>query len=445
MSNFEFGYSQEDITPAYGAPLCGYFNPRPNKGVYDRLNVKAAVFRTGNELAAIVSYDLCLISSKFFDQLDEELREEGSPLAGKVLYCCTHTHTGPYTGPLFGFDPDKEYMEDLAQKTIYALAEAYASLAPAELYTTETECTSLAFNRRYIMKNGKTLTNPGKLNKEIDHPEGGIDPRIMLMDVRQEGRSVLLMANISNHTDTIGGDIVSADWPGIMENAIQQAVDYELPVMTIIAPQGNINHFDVTTSVGQTGYEEAKRIGKAYASVLLAALYKLEKVENVSIKTASSEFEAPYLQLTDEEYAEAKKVYEENKDAVMESGRDFTSEDIARGVPFVKKFFAEKAIGCRENPIKEKRIQKQLRIAFSEDFAIVSLPAEPFVEIGYAIRENSPYKMTMLAALGMGEIGYVGLSYHYGNGGYETSPDRTLADRTVGEAMINNALKILKK
>ena len=37
----------------------------------------------------------------------------------------------------------------------------------------------------------------------------------------------------------------------------------------------------------------------------------------------------------------ALKVYEENKDAVMEAGKDFTSEDIARGVPFVKKFFAE--------------------------------------------------------------------------------------------------------
>ena len=45
----------------------------------------------------------------------------------------------------------------------------------------------------------------------------------------------------------------------------------------------------------------------------------------------------------------------------------------------------------------------------------------------------------------MGEIGYVGLAHHYGNGGYETSPDRSLADRTVGDAMIKNALKILAK
>ena len=64
MSNLEFGFARRDITPAYGIALCGYFNPRPNKGAYDRLNVKAAVFRTdGKDIAAIVSFDLCFIEN----------------------------------------------------------------------------------------------------------------------------------------------------------------------------------------------------------------------------------------------------------------------------------------------------------------------------------------------------------------------------------------------
>ena len=61
MSQFEFGFAQEDITPAYGADLLGYFNERLNQGVYDRLSVKAAVFRTGDDCAAVVSYDLGLL------------------------------------------------------------------------------------------------------------------------------------------------------------------------------------------------------------------------------------------------------------------------------------------------------------------------------------------------------------------------------------------------
>ena len=441
---FEFGFARQDITPGYGVPLCGYFNPRPNRGVFDFLALKAAVFRTGDAVAAIVSYDLCMLDSKFVDGIDARLRAAGSPLAGKTLYCATHTHTGPYTNRLFGYNPDPGYMNEVADKTVAALKQAYASLAPAELFAAETECATLAFNRRYIMKDGKTLTNPGKLNPDIDHPEGGIDPKIILLEVRQEDRPVLLLANISNHTDTIGGDFVSADWPGIMEKAVQRELDYELPVMTVIAPQGNINHFDVSTPGSQTGYDEAKRIGKGYAGAVLAALYRLKKVADPAVAVRVREFDAPYLQLTDAEYAEAKKVYAENRDAVMAAGRDFTSEDIARGVPFVRKFFAEMAIACRENPIAERRVEKQIRISFGDQVAIVSLPAEPFVEIGYAIREGSRFPLTVLAALGMGEVGYVGLPRHYGHGGYETSPSRTLADRTVGEAMIAGALELLK-
>ena len=52
--------------------------------------------------------------------------------------------------------------------------------------------------------------------------------------------------------------------------------------------------------------------------------------------------------------------------------------------------------------------------------------------------------MTFLVALGMGEIGYVGLPENYGIGGYETSPSRGLADRTVGETIIKNAVSLLK-
>ncbi len=446
MNTFCFGFAKEDITPNYGIPLCGYFNPRPNRGAYDRLAVKAAVFRSGeNDLAAVVSYDLCYITAAFSNDVEEILRKNASPLAGKVIFCTTHTHTGPYTSELFSSNCiDKDYMQILKEKTVAALNNAFSALAPAEMYTTTTECTTLAFNRRFVMKNGKVLTNPGKLNPDIDHPEGGVDHSILLMEIRQNDLPVLLMANISNHTDTIGGDIVSADWPGRMESCIQNELGFDLPVMTIIAPQGNINHFDVSTPVNQTGYEEAKRIGRAYAAAILAARYKLAKQENTAVKTNSLTFEAPYIQLTDEEYSNAKAVYEKYKDEVMESGRDFTSEDIAKGTPFVMKFFAERAIECRDNPITGKRIESQMVLTFGDAIAFVSMPCEAFVEIGFAIRKASKYPMTFLVALGMGEIGYVGLPENYGIGGYETSPSRGLADRTVGETIIKNAVSLLK-
>ena len=56
-----------------------------------------------------------------------------------------------------------------------------------------------------------------------------------------------------------------------------------------------------------------------------------------------------------------------------------------------------------------------------------------------------PGTLTVLAALSMGEVGYVGLPGNYGNGGYETSPSRGLADPTVGEAIIAGAVALLNK
>ena len=106
---------------------------------------------------------------------------------------------------------------------------------------------------------------------------------------------------------------------------------------------------------------------------------------------------------------------------------------------------AERAIGCRENPITEKRTETEMLLSFGDKIAIVALPCEAFVEIGQQIREYSKFPLTLLATLGMGEIGYVGVPENYGIGGYETSPNRALADRTVGTTLVSVAKELLDK
>ncbi|MCP3965014.1 MAG: hypothetical protein GY750_10565 [Lentisphaerae bacterium] len=69
-----------------------------------------------------------------------------------------------------------------------------------------------AFNRRYWMKNGKVMTNPGIKNPDIESPEGAVDENISVLAVKQNGKLTTLMVKLCNHTDTVGGDLVSADW-----------------------------------------------------------------------------------------------------------------------------------------------------------------------------------------------------------------------------------------
>ena len=442
---FEFGFAQEDITPKYGAPLCGYLNPRPNRGVLDRLYIRAAAFRADGKTAVIAAYDLCLMGNALVRRLESAVAKEHPGLAGNILFSAIHTHTGPFTSACFTDGVDNDYLDFLEVKTVEAVRMACANLAPAELSATQTECASAAFNRRYIMKNGKVLTNPGKLNPDIVRPEGTIDPAIPLLAVKQHGHFRLLMVNISNHSDTTGGDMVSADWPGQLERTVQQELGEAVPVITLIAPQGNINHFNVRTDAGQTSYAEARRIGKLYAAAVLASLYALRKVEADSLDVVSCDLPAPYYTVTDEEYEQAKKIYEANKDAVMQPGQDLTSEDIAKGTPFALKFFADAIMACRDRPIGKERIERMSALRLGRDIAVVGIPAEPFVEIGLAIRKDSPLPLTFVSALTMGEIGYVGMPENYGVGGYETNPSPGKAARTVGPEIIRAAAGLLER
>ncbi|OGV49084.1 MAG: hypothetical protein A2017_11810 [Lentisphaerae bacterium GWF2_44_16] len=442
---FEYGFAQEDITPECGMPLCGYFNPRPNRGALDRLAVKAVVFHCGDEYSAIVSYDLCMVDNALATRMIKALSDAGITFGGKVLFAATHTHTGPYTCTCFSDFTNAGYLDDLVNKTVSAVKRATASLAPAELLATRTEYSTLAFNRRFIMTNGRILTNPGKLNPDIVRPEGTTDPEIPLLAIRQHGSLRLLIANIVNHTDTVGGDMVSADWPGRMEAKIQRELSCDIPVMTLIGAQGNINHFNVKTAADQTSYEEAIRIGNGYAAAVLSALYQLEPLNFEQMKADAVELEAPYMTVSDAEYEDAKRIAEKYKDAQMEDGRDFTSEDIAKGHPFVKKFFAKRLMDCRDKKISEKRVEKMLAIKFGDRIGIVSVPCEPFVEIGLAVKKASHFPLTLVAALGMGEIGYVGLPDNYGNGGYETSPSPSASDRNWGPTLIKTASDLLNR
>ncbi len=442
-----FGFGKEDITPVRGIPLCGYFEPRPNRGAYDRLAVKAALFEKDGSVFGIVSYDLCLMGKELILRFQEAVAQAGMKFADKLFFCATHTHTGPYASELFGGGcVNAEYIGSVVAKTVLAVKSAYANLAEAELLTGRSSCSNLAFNRRFWMKDGTVLTNPGKLNPDIVKPEGSIDPEIPLLAVRQDGQLRLLVANISNHTDTIGGDMVSADWPGRMEKEIQHVMGYDLPVIMLLACQGNINHFNVENDVDQTNYAEACRIGKGYAAAVLSQLYALKPVAPAELRAESVQFEAPAVQITDEEYAAAKAIVEKYGDVKAASADDLTSEGIAKGNAYVKCFFARRVMDCRDNPMKEKRIETMLALKFGKDLGIIGIPGEPFIEIQQAIKAASTYRLTMVGALAMGSIGYIGMPESYGRGGgYETRPSPTAPAHDLAPKVIAAANALLNK
>jgi neutral ceramidase len=75
--------------------------------------------------------------------------------------------------------------------------------------------------------------------------------------------------------------------------------------------------------------------------------------------------------------------------------------------------------------------------------AWVSLPGEIFVELGLAIKQDSPFPHTIIAELANGAIGYIPSRRAYAQGNYEVVSAR--CDEGSGEMLVDAAVKLLKE
>ena len=414
------GIATEIITPPFGAGLIGYINFRPASGVLDDLKVHAMVMEKDGKKTGFVVCDLLHLGEYMFRAMRTELRAAGIDFADDLIISATHTHTGHQSrNPNNMRDAENYACAETIAAAVRAVKRASMSMAPAELFYAEKNENPCAFVRRYLMKNGKVVTNPTRCNPDIVGPETEFDRHIRVLAVKQYGRISAVMVNLANHCDTVGGTLVSADWPGRMEAEIQYALKEDVPVFALTDASGNINHFDVHRKIDQTNYDEAVRIGRIYGRIVTELLDRLVPVDAGAIEVSHATVVIPNRKVTDAEYEEAKKYLEDTKD-VPPSGGDLTSEGLANGDVTVCRCFAKMLMQCREVSSPSRTCQLT-RVNLGKALAFVSLPGEPFNGIAEAIRKASPYKHTFVIELAQSESVYVPMRDCFARGGYETT------------------------
>lgn len=419
---FEAGFACEDITPRRGIPLAGYFNPRPNTGARDPLRIKAALFRSGTQICGIVSYDLVALSADQVAGFRRALRRRGFAAANRrLMFAATHTHTGPYACPIHGAPVNRAYLQKLVRKTVRAVLRAQAAMQPCTIAYGQTMDNPFAYNRRYFMNNGRVVTNPGKKNPRIVKPEGPVDREISVVVFRHGRRLVGILVNLVNHTDTIGDDKVSADWPGEMERRLQTSLASRAPVLTLVGCSGNINHFDVTSRRNQTQYAEAQRIGAGYARIVLRLIKHLKTWPGGKVDSRRLRIAIPSRRVRRQELKHACSLLRQAQSTGNEA-HNLTSEDLAQGHPVVDRFFAEQLLVFHRQNAGRSYPYDLTHIGFGRAIGILSLPGEPFTEIGLALKKKSPYAVTLIASLANGECGYIPMKACFHRGGYEILP-----------------------
>ena len=435
---FKIGYAQEIITPPTGVGLAGYFNKRPNQGMYDDLYVKVVMIEAGSQKFGFMTFDLCNVAPKLFQELEAAIvKKYGRKLHDSLIISATHTHTGSEFRNRDGKELDERTLYAFNQTrdaALRALDRALMNLLPGELEVGSVYNNPYGFVRRYFMKNGTIVTNPGWGNPDIDKPESDFDRTINILAVKQGGRIAALICNIGNHGDTVGGDIVSADWYGRFTQEIQHSLKYSLPVLVVDDASGDINHFDFRQKINQTSYNEATRIGRGYAAIVLDQLDKLEPVTAKKVTIRNGKVTIPHRKLTKKELAEAKHILATVPDIKKEG--DFESQDLANKVPAALLYFAKRAVDCYEKstPSHEGRLTV---IELGKQIAFATLPGEPFNGISRAIREKSPCKYTFVIELAQSVSGYVPMPECFKRGGYEVQPG-------INSSGVNAATEIIK-
>jgi hypothetical protein len=109
---------------------------------------------------------------------------------------------------------------------------------------------------------------------------------------------------------------------------------------------------------------------------------------------------------------------------------------------FLETVQAYKALDVAARDHKPREVEVQV-IALGNDVAWVSLPGEIFVELGLAIKQDSPFGHTIIAELANGAIGYIPTRRAYTQGNYEVVSARVAAGS--GEQLVDTAIRLLKE
>lgn len=437
--DLKVGAASVAITPAAGTPMAGYYYERAADGVRDDLFAKAIVFEKDGKRVALVGLDLITTPRGIAEAARAAIEGATKVRGADVMISATHAHTGPVLGSrtpreesLGGkSDLTRAYTDALPAKIAEAVRLAEAKLAPATVSAGHGHEASIAFNRRFHMLDGSVGWNPGVLNPKILKAAGTIDPDVAVLHV--EGKTnkvpVATYVNYAVHLDTIGGKMISADMPGTVSRLLGDVKGPGMVTLYTTGCCGDINHINVGWGGRQQGPEFSTRMGIILAAEVLKTWPTLKPVGDGPIRVLAETVKLPLPPIKAGAVEAAREVVGRHRDPK------------AKQPTFLEAVEAYKVLDVAAREGRPQEVEVQV-IALGDDVAWVSLPGEIFVELGLAIKADSPFPHTVVAELANGAIGYIPSRRAYAQGNYEVVSARCAEGS--GELLVDAAVRMLK-
>lgn len=379
-NTFHAGVGIVDITPTDAVALAGSPTVKKSATVESRLLAKALVISLSGQKLAIVALDTLKYPVELATDARRRIEQHTGIPASHVIICASHTHSGP----LWSYYKDK-----LVTPIVEAVSKAARDLAPCRIGLSKGTAEGVSENRR-IIKEGNAW-NRWQLppaDRERFPAEGPADPNFdVLAVVGEDGRYKAVLFNFACHAANNRAPLISADYPGDVQQYVTQRLGYDVPTFFLTGACGDVNPV----------YSNSKELfGQKLGGEILRSLGKVDFIEDPALRMETREMAMPGRESPTFREAEVLR----NWPAQLEHYHKAFNEMKKREQPTYRYFITGIRIG--------------------DDFAIVTNPNELFCDIGLDIKRQSPFKHTMVVELTNGAHGYVPTAKAFAGGSYET-------------------------
>jgi hypothetical protein len=458
------GMAEADITPPLGFPMAGYYHERLATGTKDPLKAKAVVFRGPESQAALVVCDLTGIAVDLSTEVRRQAAEKTGIPAANIVVAATHSHTAPdYSKELYRFlaakpderasstDPRQAYIAQLIAGAVQAIEQAHTAARPAVLQSgASRQETPVAFNRRFVMRDGSVQTWRNFNDPAVVRAAGPIDPQVALLAVRDAERDqpLGLLSNFALHLDTLGGMEWSADYPFFIERAVREALGPQSISLFGLGCCGDINHADPS----RTERNKTDMIGNSLGATVRQGLPQLKTVERPTLQVRSAVVQAPLQPVTEPEVRRAVELLAAAKNGTKLEFFDHVTaykqvmlDQLQHQPPFVTApEHLSWGLSHTWQGVGSALPLEVNVITLGQDVAIVCLPGEVFVELGLAIKQASPFPNTLVIELSQCvETVYIPHRAAYAGGSYEVT--NSTLQPGGGEMLVEAAVRLLRE
>ena len=443
---FRAGAAMVDITPTnFPIRTAGNLGLTVATKVLDPLNVRALVLDDGRTQVAIAVVDSCMVDRETMDAAKAAAqRVTGIPIE-RMLIASTHTHTAPAAYSCHGNDAEPGYVEFLIPRIAEAIIEAWRKRVPARVGWGQGECPQFVHCRRWIMQPGTApnppvaftgqatnlaMMNPGYGNTNKIRQTGPVDTAVTVLSVQTaDGKPLGLLANYSTHYAGVSEAGLSADYFGEFCRVMAKELGVEegKPFVALMSngTSGDANCIDFTKLNWKN---DRFMVARAVADAALVALQDARYQDWVPLAMA--------------EQKRSFKVRRPSR-ADVATARDYLAKNVGdRPTRTWEENYARETVKMADWPAKKEIKLQALRIG---DFGIGTTPCETYGSTGLAIKQASPFALTMVMELANGCNGYLPPPDQFELGGYTTWRARSSYLEIGAEPKIKDAVVELLK